>query len=157
MKSSKTAVFVSATLIASCGGAVPESSPKTPEQPREYRAVPTPDAASLQADGAADAESTESESSDPSSAPESRGGDEEARESMVGALDARFDDFGKALATGAPNCDEADGFRREVCRLAERICDLSRDLPPSSTSHSDCEDGKERCEAANRRYSDVCG
>lgn len=69
-------------------------------------------------------------------------------------LGTRFEQFGEALE--AADCDAAEHFRDRVCQLAERLCELSRDLPSSSRAHGDCADGRDRCQQASRRYAERC-
>jgi hypothetical protein len=68
----------------------------------------------------------------------------------------RFDaQLSAAVALSAPNCPDAEGFRRSVCQLAERICVLEDDLP-SSGQERHCGDSRARCVAATSRYRQSC-
>lgn len=60
-----------------------------------------------------------------------------------------------AIAASTPDCPGAEGFRRTVCQLAERICTLENDLP-SSGAERHCGDSRARCNAATSRYRQSC-
>ena len=60
----------------------------------------------------------------------------------------------QAMQLQAPNCDQADTFRRRVCDLSERICKLEEESVSSAKRH--CEDGRQRCADASRQYERRC-
>jgi hypothetical protein len=61
-----------------------------------------------------------------------------------------------ALSLSKPDCKTAREHRDNICRLAERICDL-RPQGPNTVSITDyCTDARTRCGDATERYSDVC-
>lgn len=69
---------------------------------------------------------------------------------------AHFDaQLSLAIEASSPDCGEAEGFRRTVCQLAERICVLESDLP-SSGAERHCGDSRARCSAATSRYRQSC-
>lgn len=102
-------------------------------------------------------------------APASEGAAESSdSESVSGAVDllarveqaaAQMDDLvarlDGALTLAVPDCSAAERFRTNVCSLADRICSLEQDLP--RTTRRRCEDGKNRCSEASRRYRAKCG
>ena len=60
----------------------------------------------------------------------------------------------QALALKAPNCSQANQFRRRVCDLAERICKLEEKIVDSTRPR--CDDARRRCKAASREYKRRC-
>lgn len=69
-------------------------------------------------------------------------------------LNVAFDSLASALALSVPDCSVAERFRQNVCALAERICELERDLPSTTPHH--CGDGRSRCSEATSRYNAKC-
>jgi type IV secretory pathway VirB10-like protein len=69
-------------------------------------------------------------------------------------LNVAFEEMASALALSVPDCGTAERFRQNVCALAERICNLERELP-STTPHN-CSDGRSRCSDATSRYNAKC-
>jgi hypothetical protein len=61
-----------------------------------------------------------------------------------------------SVSSGAPDCPGAEGYRKAVCELAERICALENELP-STTRDRHCGDSRARCGSASARYRAVCG
>ena len=64
------------------------------------------------------------------------------------------DQLNQALALKAPNCSQAEQFRRRVCALAERICQLEEEIVDSTQPR--CDDARQRCRAASREYRRRC-
>jgi hypothetical protein len=60
----------------------------------------------------------------------------------------------ESLALANPDCPKADSFRRAVCDLSERICELESELP--DTTAGVCGDARSRCNAANASYRQHC-
>lgn len=153
MRLSASVLALSLTTLVSCGGSVPEA--QSPERPREAE-QPAPQGAPPPPADASPESAADEEVSGAASGDDREGEDEAGAAALVSELGMSFERFDDALASGAPDCVGAERFRKEVCRLAERICDLTSDLPASSSGHARCEDGRQRCQAANQRYQEAC-
>lgn len=131
-------------LVVGCGGgSEPARSPEAeaPSDVTEEQQGPAPSPESSPA--------FESESAEQPAAVEDAG---DASSSL---LEQEFSQLEQALQQGA-DCPSAEHFRGRVCSLAERICQIAAEVPNSTRAHGDCEDAKDRCEQANRRFADVC-
>lgn len=72
----------------------------------------------------------------------------------LSAIDVYDRRLSATIELKAPDCEQAENFRRAVCQLAERICVLEQDLPTTVERH--CADSRTRCVSAAKRYSATC-
>lgn len=64
--------------------------------------------------------------------------------------------FDTALDAAELSCTGAKGYVDAICRIAERICDVSTRPPPSSAPPRDCDDARSECERSQERYAERC-
>lgn len=170
--------------LPQCGGSTPEAEtpasvpPSTPA-PAPASEAPAADGAALDEEERLDSNESAVEGAPAAPAPQfqddtprveaprkerAKADDEPADVGLAGsyslpkALAAieHFDaQLSAAIEASTPDCPGAEGFRRTVCQLAERICSLESDLP-SSGAERHCGDSRARCSAATSRYRQSC-
>ncbi len=60
----------------------------------------------------------------------------------------------QVLALAEPDCEAARQFRQMVCKLADRICDISDSVDSAQVSR--CRDGRQRCAQSRTAYAKRC-
>ena len=136
-------------LTTHCGGtAVPEAQAPAPVTPGPPAAPPASNEATM--DDAGETERSEGRANGVNTPIESY--DLPAALAALADFDARLS---ASIELSAPDCDQAEIFRRAVCQLAERICVLEEGLP-SSVVARECGDSRARCVAATSRFRQSC-
>jgi len=167
------AIFLCALVVSCAGGrrAAPASpaedeAPAPGAQPHPAESPPQPAEAAFPEEDALEEETGEdADMSGPPAAAapvpaseakraEIRATPQMQREQAWHDLQHDYAKLTQAIALQAPNCSQADQFRRRVCDLAERICKLEEEIVDSTRPR--CDDGRKRCKDASREYQRRC-
>jgi hypothetical protein len=62
----------------------------------------------------------------------------------------------ETLQMGTPDCLMACNLAANICSLSRRICRVAVELAGDAKAQGSCDDGKARCEKAQKRVNDSC-